>query len=97
MGVAGGNAQRGAVLARQAGCPACHIIPGVIAEQGLVGPPLTHVARRTVIAGVLPNTPENMVRWIGSPQAVVPGNAMPDMGLSPQQTRDIAAYMVTLQ
>ena len=46
-----------------------------------------------MIAGVLPNTPENLVHWLRSPQAVVPGNAMPDVGLSDAQARDIAAYL----
>jgi cytochrome c2 len=97
MVVAGGDAQRGATLIGQVGCGACHEIPGLAGAAGEVGPPLTHVARRTVIAGVLANTPDNLVHWIQQPQAVVPGNAMPDMGLRPQQARDIAAYLGTLQ
>jgi cytochrome c2 len=31
------------------------------------------------------------------PQRIVPGNAMPDMGLNERQARDIAAYLYTLQ
>ena len=45
-------------------CGACHEIPGIADANGQVGPPLTHFARRTVIAGMLPNTPANLVRWI---------------------------------
>jgi len=97
MAVAGGDPDRGAALIGQVGCGACHQIPGVTAAAGEVGPPLTHIAQRTVIAGVLANTPDNLIRWIQTPQAVVPGNAMPDMGLNPQQARDIAAYLGTLQ
>jgi cytochrome c1 len=62
----------------------------------MVGPPLSHFAHRVVVAGVLPNEPEDLVRWIRDPQAVLPGNAMPDSGLSEAQARDVAAYLYTL-
>jgi cytochrome c1 len=65
--------------------------------NGLVGPPLQHFAGRTIIAGLLPNTPANLVKWIRFPQEVVPGNAMPDGGLDDLQARDIAAYLYTLR
>jgi cytochrome c1 len=55
------------------------------------------MANRTYIAGVLRNSPENMIRWIQNPQAVVPGNAMPDMGLTESQAADITAYLATLE
>lgn len=63
----------------------------------MVGPPLNHFARRTIVAGLLPNTPANLVRWIRYPQQVVPGNAMPDAGLDEQQARDVAAYLYSLR
>jgi cytochrome c1 len=50
-----------------------------------------------MIAGVMANTPDNLVAWLRAPQAAVPGNAMPDMGLSEQQARDAAAYLETLR
>ena len=78
------------------GCGSCHEIPGVLGADGLVGPPLGKVARRQYIAGVLRNTPDAMVRWIRFPQQVVPGNAMPDMGVSEADARNIAAYLYTL-
>jgi cytochrome c1 len=62
-----------------------------------VGPPLDHMGRRVFIAGLLRNTPENMVRWLRFPQRIVPGNAMPDMGLTERQARDITAYLYTLE
>ncbi|WP_161141904.1 cytochrome c oxidase assembly protein [Propylenella binzhouense] len=92
-----GNVQRGAALISQFGCPACHTIPGIAGADGLVGPPLTKMGRRGYVAGVLRNTPENMTRWIRRPQAIVPGNAMPDMGISEDQARDITAYLYTLR
>ena len=92
----GGNSHRGAALIGQYGCGTCHVIPGIEGANGLVGPPLTQMGERVVIAGVLRNTPDNMVKWLRDPQAVVPNNAMPDMGLDEQQARDITAYLYTL-
>ncbi len=91
------QAQRGAELIAEVGCGSCHHIPGIEGADGLVGPPLHHMANRTYIAGVLRNSPENMMRWIQNPQAVVPGNAMPDMGLTENQAADITAYLATLE
>jgi cytochrome c2 len=92
-----GNPERGAVLLVREACGACHMIPGIQEATGEVGPPLTGMAKRTIIAGMLPNTPDNMARWLRDPQAVVPGNAMPNVGLSEQQARDMAAYLATLR
>jgi cytochrome c1 len=50
-----------------------------------------------VIAGVVANTPADLIAWLRNPQAVIPGNAMPDMDLSEQQARDVAAYLYTLR
>jgi cytochrome c1 len=65
--------------------------------DGNVGPPLTRFGDRTYIAGMLRNTPPNLIRWIREPQAVIPGNAMPNMGISEVDARDIAAYLYTLR
>ncbi|HEX6210600.1 MAG TPA: cytochrome C1, partial [Methylomirabilota bacterium] len=53
----GGDPARGRAVIREFGCGACHTIPGVRGARGLVGPPLTAFARRTYVAGRLPNTP----------------------------------------
>jgi cytochrome c1 len=89
----GGDPNQGAILVGRYSCGACHEVAGVIGANGQVGPPLSTFGDRTMIAGVLPNTPENLVRWLRHPQVVVPGNAMPDVGLSDAQARDIAAYL----
>lgn len=65
--------------------------------NGLVGPPLDFMGERIFIAGMLRNTPANMVTWLRNPQDVVPGNAMPDTGLSEAQARDVTAYLYTLR
>lgn len=94
--MASGNALHGKQLIGQYGCGACHIVPGVSGARGLVGPPLYFWGDRTMIAGELPNTPDNLIRWLENPKAVEPKNAMPDLGLSNEQATDIAAYLYTL-
>lgn len=95
--VIGGNASQGRAAIERYGCGSCHTIPGVRDAHGLVGPPLLWWSRRTFIGGELPNTPENLVRWIRSPQAVEAHTAMPALGLSDQEARDVAAYLYTLR
>ncbi|WP_158266867.1 cytochrome c oxidase assembly protein [Alsobacter soli] len=92
-----GDAKKGAALIADIGCGSCHTIPGVGGADGLVGPPLAQMGQRVYIAGMLRNTPENMVLWLRNPQAVVPGNVMPNMRLSETDARDIAAYLATLR
>jgi cytochrome c len=58
-----------------------------------VGPPLNGLSNRIYIAGRLPNTPRNLIRWIRYPQQIYPGNVMPDLGISNHDARDIAAYL----
>jgi cytochrome c2 len=55
------------------------------------------MARRSVIAGIVPNTPENLERFLLDPHAVSPESAMPRLGLRVQDARDIAAYLSTLR
>ena len=92
-----GDPSRGAAVIAREGCGACHSISGIAGANGRVGPPLDNVGARTIIAGLLPNTPPNMITWLRAPQSVVPGNAMPDMGLSNKDAHDIAAYLYTLR
>lgn len=91
-----GNAAAGRIAIARLGCGSCHLVPGVENADGMVGPPLSGFARRTIVAGVLPNTPRNLIHWIKEPQTVVPGNAMPNVGTTDAQARDIAAYLYTL-
>jgi len=88
-----GNPYQGRRLIVSYGCGSCHTIPGIYQARGLVGPPLYFFGRRTMIAGELPNTPPNLVRWLRNPPAVEPGTAMPDLGLTQDQAQDIAAYL----
>ena len=62
-----------------------------------VGPPLFYLGQRTMIAGELPNTADNLAHWIEHPKQVNPNTAMPDLGLSEDQAYDIAAYLYSLE
>lgn len=88
-----GNPARGRDLIATYGCGGCHEIPGLADADGKVGPPLKGVAERVFIAGVVRNNPDNMSLWIEHPQHIVPGNAMPDMGVSAEDARDLTAYL----
>ncbi len=91
------DAEAGAIWISRSGCGSCHQIPGIMHANGLVGPPLIHFSKRTIIAGYLPNTRNNLTRWIQHPQKIAPGNAMPEAGLTERQSRDIAAYLLGLE
>jgi cytochrome c2 len=93
--VAGGNAERGKVAIKHYGCGSCHTIPGIMAARGLVGPPLEGVGQRMYIAGVLSNPPENIVQCIMDPPANYPKTAMPKLGVTEGDARDIAEYLYT--
>ena len=89
----GGDARRGAAQIQSYGCGACHTIPGIETARSNVGPPLADFASRTYIAGSLPNSAEHLVHWIRHPRQVDPRTAMPEMGVSEAEARDIAAYL----
>jgi cytochrome c1 len=91
-----GDTHRGKEAILKYGCTACHNIPGVDGPKGMVGPPLDHWKSRTFIAGKYPNTTETMVKWLQNPQALDPSNAMPNLGVTPADAKDIAAYLYTL-
>jgi mono/diheme cytochrome c family protein len=91
------NFERGKIALQQYACTTCHQIPGVVGAHNPVGPPLDGIATRKFLAGVLPNTPQNMIRWLRFPQAVDAGTAMPDLGVSERDAHDIAAYLDTLR
>ena len=91
-----GDPSAGRRAIAQHACATCHVIPGVTGATQEVGPPLGGIAGRAFIAGLLPNTTENMVYWIMFPQRVSDRTAMPDLGVKERDARDIAAYLATL-
>lgn len=97
IALTGGNPHAGRQAIRKYGCQTCHTIPGIPGARGMVGPPLETIGNRYIIAGELPNTPENLTRWIQHPHQVEPHTMMPDMGVTEQDSRDIAAYLYSLR
>lgn len=91
-----GDARAGRDALQQYLCVTCHAIPGVPGAWNHVGPALDQMGQRPYIAGVLPNTPANMERWLRKPTDVKPGTAMPDLGVSEQDAKDIAAFLRTM-
>ena len=95
LATAEGDPARGKVALTQHACRACHMIPGVTGSQVYVGRPLGGLAERKFIAGSLPNNQENLVKWIRNPKQVDPLTAMPVLGVSETDARDMAAYLLT--
>ncbi len=95
--LAGADANRGRHLMAHYQCGSCHVIPQVPAADGRVGPSLARFARRSYIAGSLPNVPPTLARWIEAPTSLLPTTTMPDMGASAVDARDMAAYLMTLK
>lgn len=85
---------RGRALIAERGCIACHGVPGVSAPPSRVGPRLDNMGRQAYVAGLLPNTPDNLVRWLMDPPAINPRTAMPDTGLQRSHAEDIAAFLL---
>lgn len=78
------------------GCGTCHMIPGVAGANGTVGPRLDNLGSQSFLAGVVPNSPDNLILWIMHPQKVHPGVDMPEMGVTQTDARNIAAYLYSL-
>ena len=87
------DAALGAIMIRKYGCGTCHVIPGIPGAGGKVGPSLKGVAGRRELAGALVHTPENLARWIRFPRTVKPRTAMPTLGVSENEARDIIAFL----
>ena len=95
--VRGASPETGKAQIVRYGCGACHEIPGIKQANGLVGPPLAKFGKRGTIAGFWSNTPTNLIDWIDDPQHMLPGVDMPDLGVTRNEARNIAAYLESLQ
>jgi cytochrome c len=91
--VDGASAETGRALIAGYGCGSCHNIPGVPGADAMAAPPLDRFYERSFIAGHLANNEANLIRWIQDPQAIDPGTAMPNLGVSQEEARHIAAYL----
>ncbi len=78
------------------GCVNCHAVNGVN-TYNRTGPNLSFIGSRTSIAaGLLANTPENMIRWLRYTDTIKPGVAMPNLGLSQEEAVQLTAYLESL-
>jgi cytochrome c2 len=93
VAMTGGDPARAAGHIRRYGCAGCHTIPGIPGGDGQVGGPLADIKRRVYVGGVVTNSPDNLVRWIVSPQTYSPRSAMPVTGISEAEARDVATYL----
>jgi len=91
-----GLAADGKSVFSRSACVGCHTIAGVSA--GVLAPNLTHFGSRTTLAaGLWPNTPDNVAAWVRHPQELKPGVKMPDLGLTEDQAKAVAAYLTSLK
>jgi cytochrome c len=97
IALTGGNPAAAPALIIRFGCAGCHSIPGVPEAAGQIGPPLNNLARQGYVGGVVLNTTDNLIDWIVDPRAIDPMSAMPRTGISAQQARDVAAYLLSLR
>jgi cytochrome c oxidase subunit 2 len=78
-------------------CVMCHTIRGTDANAK-VGPDLTHVASRSMIAaGTLKNNAGNLSSWISNAQSIKPGSRMPPNPMPASDLNDLVAYLETLR
>lgn len=91
------NAENGRALFISKACSGCHTLQGIPEAQGKVGPELTHQASNPMIAGVLPNTEENLKKFLKNPSAVKPGALMPNQGLTDSEIDALVTFLRTLK
>lgn len=91
--VAQARPEQGPLLLARYGCGACHTLPGRLSLPKVVGPNLDEFHQQLYVAGTLPNTPANVARWIQNPRQFRPQTAMPNLNVSEEDARDIAAYL----
>lgn len=91
-----GDAERGRMLIGRYQCGSCHHIPDAPLGDVRAGPSLAGFGRRSYIGGQLPSGPVTLQGWLQDPQALLPTATMPDLGVSADDARDIAAYLLSL-
>jgi cytochrome c len=89
-----GNPEVGRGYFATKGCTGCHSLEGFTGASGVEGPTLNNMTLRPTIAGeTIQNTPDNLTRWIQDPPSLKPGTRMPNLGLTQQEARDLAAFL----
>src|ERR1700723_4018847 len=91
------SAEAGRRVFESTGCINCHAVRGTVAD-GRFGPDLTHLmSRDTIAAGIAPNTPESLRKWIEDPDSIKQGSLMPAMKLKDEDLDALIAYLGTLR
>ena len=91
------QAQEAQTVFLEQSCVNCHRVRGV-AAKGTYAPDLTHLmSRQTLASGMIPNTPENLRKWVDDPQQIKPGCLMPAFGLSERNEDLVVHYLETLK
>ena len=93
----GTDLEQGRRLIEQYQCGRCHVVPGVAAARGRLAVPLDAMGARSYIAGRIPNRPDTLTQWIVDPPSLVPGTAMPTLGVSTEEAHHMAAYLGSLR
>jgi cytochrome c oxidase subunit 2 len=84
----------GEKLFQAKGCVGCHSLNAVNAPKGMIGPNLANVGARSYIgAGSFKNTDETLARWIQNPQLMKKGVLMPNLGVTAEEAKSLAAYL----
>jgi mono/diheme cytochrome c family protein len=89
--------ERVQIMFRQYACDNCHIIRDMVGPKTHIGPSLESWHERKYIAGILPNTHENLVRWIVAPQSISPHTMMPDLEVIEPHAEQMARYLMATE
>lgn len=95
--IPGSDPARGRAVVERTACGVCHNIPSIAGARGRLGPPLGGFGTRALIAGVVPNRPDVLARFVREAPSVVKDTAMPPMPLSQREALDVAAFLYTLR
>ncbi len=89
--------QEGAMLFARKTCLGCHTV-SANPDGTHIGPDLSHLgSRQTLLSGMMPNTNENLTRWLENPQKVKEGALMPDFMLNKDEVKALATYLEGLK
>lgn len=92
----GGSITRGQELVKIHGCVACHSVSGVASVNDGYGPSFDDFPAQRLIGGSVENEPDTLIQFLISPQTVIPDTAMPTVGISEEDARDIATWLYSL-
>jgi cytochrome c len=92
----GGAPEAGRTKLAMRACGSCHVIPGVPRAEGKSAPSLAGWSARRTFLNNVPNTPAELEKWLDKPSHRKPGTNMPDIALSPQDARDMTAYLFSI-